>query len=174
MPQKSRLHIDPFGVWKKNDIIKPLYDDFNKNFYVNLFQDRIRTMREHKKYTNIYDYIKNYDEKTEYHIKYVLKSFQIHFKNINTNYKLSLKNMNISLPFSFIPVIFCLSEKDLIFFISHILLVNSKLGEINLISEKAMNFISNYKYFHLDFFKHKNIIKFEWITELIPYEVTLK
>jgi len=174
LPKNNQIINDSLGVWKKNDIIKPLYDSFNKNLYVNLFQDRIKNIREFKKYNSIYDYAKNYDEKTEYHIKYTLKSFQVHFKNLNTNYKLSLKNIDVFLPFSFIPVIYCLSEKDLIFFISHILLLNGKFSEINLISEKAINFISNYRYFHIDFFKHKNSIKFEWITENIPYEVTLK
>ena len=158
--------------WNNKDLFTPLENDYYKD-YTNLIQERLAIIKQQESFTHLTSLNKNHNESTDYQINYIFKSFHVQMINLNNDHKYSLKNQEFYLPFSLIPVVFSLSENELFFFISSVVSFNYNFSEIVINYEKALNFINKYD-FSCEVIKHPKVIKFDWITPNIIYEVIIK
>lgn len=158
--------------WNNHNLFKPLADDLFKD-YTSLIIDKLAIIKKTKFYNSLTTLFRNHNESTDYQLNYVLKSFHVQLKNLNNDYKYTLKNSEFFLPFSLIPVVFSLAENELVFFLSNSVSFNHNFSEITIDDEKVHKFIKSFD-FSRKIKNHAKVVRFDWITPNIHYEVSLK
>ena len=123
---------------------------------------------------------KNHFQGTNNQVTYYLKSFQLQLKSFNNTMKIGMKNVELMIPFSYIPIIYCLDSDSLIWFIILTTKFNDKFTQINFIEDKVYQFINTYESLHniskncQSLYNHFQSQKFDWITPNLLFEAIIK